>query len=430
MKTASLGLAVLLGLCAAHAAEPPPLTLKAAREAALRNHPRMSRAQLDALAAHEIVTQARAGFMPVVMFNATAVDAGNENTRIAAGGLNNPIIYDREAEGLNATLLLTDFGRTQHLLDSARLQSRAQDANVTATRDEIVLHVDVAFYEALKAQAVLAVARQTLDTRKTILDQVTALARNKLRSELDLSFARVTFEEGNLLVAKAAIDLKIALATLANALGERELRRYRLVEEPLPAPATAEPDTLIQQAFTHRPDLVQLRLEHEAAVNFAQAQKALNYPTLNAFGSGGIIPFRDEAHLNDSYIAGGVNLSLPIFDGSLNSAKRAEAEYRARAAAEKLRDAENTAAYDVRAGSHNANYAFERLDLTQKLFENASQAYMLAEARYKVGSSSIVELSQAQLSKTTAEIANTSAAYDYQVQRAILNFQIGATPLP
>ena len=73
----------------------------------------------------------------------------------------------------------------------------------------------------------------------------------------------------------------------------------------------------------------------------------------------------------------------------------------------------------------NVNYAYERLDLTQKLFDNASQAFDLAEARYKLGSSSIVELSQSQLDKTTAQIANTSAKYEYEIQRAMLNFEIG-----
>jgi hypothetical protein len=37
-----------------------------------------------------------------------------------------------------------------------------------------------------------------------------------------------------------------------------------------------------------------------------------------------------------------------------------------------------------------------------------------------------VELSQVQLSKTEAEIAHTSAKYEYEIQRAMLSFEIGA----
>jgi len=416
-----------IGLAISRAEEAQPLTLKEAREITLRNHPKISEAELEALASKQVVTQVRAGFLPNVMFNATAVDAFESNTRLAAGGLNNPSVYDRNAEGLTVTQMLTDFGRTAHLVNSSRLYSRAANANSEATRDEVLLQVDVSFYTALKAQTVLDVARQTLETRKLLLDQVTALASNKLRSELDLRFSEVTYEEGRLLVAQAENDLEQAFNSLSTLLGDREQHTYRLIEEPATAVIPAEPPGLVDMALSQRPDLARLRLERDAALQYARAQKALNYPTVSAFGAGGFIPVRDTAHFDDRYAAAGVNLSLPVFDGGLNSAKRTEADLRAQAAGERLRDAENTVIHDVRNASLNVNYAHERLGLTQKLFDNASQAFDLAQARYKLGSSSIVELSQAQLSKTEAEIAHTSAMYEYEIQQAILNFEVGAT---
>jgi len=417
-----------LGLRAVWADETQTLTLKAAQEITLRNHPKISEAELEALASKQVVIQARAGFLPNVMFSATAVDAFESNTRIAAGYLNNPSVFDRNAEGLTVSQLLTDFGRTAHLVNSSRLSSRAAAANTEATREEILLQVDVAFFAALKAQSVLDVARQTLETRQLLLDQISALATNKLRSELDLRFAEVTYEEGRLLVAQAQNDLDQAYNALATLLGDREKHAYRLIEQSMPTAKPADPTGLVDTALSQRPDLARLRLERDAASQYALAQKALNYPTVSAFGAGGFIPVRDTAHFDDRYAAAGVNLSLPIFEGGLISAKRSEAELRSQAVGEKLRDAENTVIQDVRNAGLNVNYAYERLDLTQKLFENASQAFDLAQARYKLGSSSIVELSQSQLEKTSAQIANTSAKYEYEIQRAILNFQIGATP--
>lgn len=422
----ALACSVGLGLRAVRAEEAQPLTLKEAQEITLRNHPRISEAELEALASRQVVTQVRAGFLPILTFNATAVDAFESNTRIAAGGLNNPSVFDRNAEGLAVTQLLTDFGRTAHLVNSSRLSSRAATANAEATRDDILLQVDVAFFAALKAQSVLDVARQTLETRKVLLDQISALATNKLRSELDLRFAEVTYEEGQLLVAQAQNDLDQAFNSLATLLGDREKHTYRLIEQSKPITEPVNPTGLVDTALSQRPDLARLRLERDAASQYALAQKALNYPTVSAFGAGGFIPVRDPAHFEDRYAAAGVNLSLPVFDGGLNSAKHSEAELRSQAAGEKLRDAENTVIQDVRNASLNVNYAYERLDLTQKLFDNASQAFNLAQARYTLGSSSIVELSQAQLSKTEADIVHTSAKYEYEIQRAILNFQIGA----
>lgn len=417
-----------LGLSTAQAEEPQSLTLREARNIALRNHPKISQAELQELASKQVVTQVRAGLLPNVMFDATAVGKGGNNTRITAGALNNPVIYEREADGLFVSQLLTDFGRTPHLLNSSRLTSRAANANTEATREEILLQVDVAFFTALKAQSVLNVARQTVVTRKFVLDQITALTTNKLRSELDLRFADVTYEEGKLLVAQAETDLAQAFNALSAVLGDRERRTYRLIGEPGVAPKSVDPTGLVETALSQRPDLARLRLERDAALQYARAQKALNYPTISAFGAGGYAPIRDTAHLEDRYAAAGVNLSFPVFDAGLNAAKASEAEFRAQAAAEALRDAENTAIQSVRDAGLNVNYAYERLDLTEKLFENAREALDLAQARYQFGSSSIVELSQAQLNETSAEIAHTSAQYEYEIHRSILNFQIGVPP--
>jgi outer membrane protein len=414
-----------LALGAALADEPQTLTLKGAREMALHHHPKISQAELEAQAAKQVITQVRAGFLPNLTFNATAVGTGDPNTRIAAGGLNNPAIYERNAEGVTVTQLVMDFGRTSNLLGSSKLSSRAEDSHADAMKDAILLQVDLAFFSALKAQSILSVARQTLETRKVLLEQVDALARNKLRSDLDLSFATVAYEEAKLLVAKSENDLEAAFTTLSTLLGDREQRAYRLVEEPMPAAESVDPPALIETALSKRPDLAGLRFERDAAIQYAKAQKALNYPIITAFGSGGLIPVRDPAQFESSYAAAGVNLSLSLFDGGLNTAKYSEADLRSRAAAEKLRDAEDSVIHDVRTASLNANYALERLDLTRKLFENASHAYELAEMRYTLGSSSIVELSQAQLNKTEAEIAQTSAKYEYEIQRAVLNYEIG-----
>ena len=113
-------------------------------------------------------------------------------------------------------------------------------------------------------------------------------------------------------------------------------------------------------------------------------------------------------------------------NGNLFAARHAEATLRAEATTQRLRDVENQIARDVRIAWLNANTAFQRLGLTDQLLDQASQALDLAQSRYDLGLSSIVELSQAQLNKTQAELEQASAKYDYQVQTAALSFAIGA----
>jgi outer membrane protein len=79
----------------------------------------------------------------------------------------------------------------------------------------------------------------------------------------------------------------------------------------------------------------------------------------------------------------------------------------------------------VRVAWLDARSSFQRLDLTNQVLEQAAQALELAQARYDLGLSSIVELTQAQLAKTRAEIDQASARYDYQARLAALKYQSG-----
>jgi outer membrane protein len=118
-------------------------------------------------------------------------------------------------------------------------------------------------------------------------------------------------------------------------------------------------------------------------------------------------------------------LNIPVFNGGLYKARQAEADLKAKAAAQRITDVENSVARDVRVAWLNATTAYDRMGLTKQLLDQAQLALDLAQSRYDLGLGSIVELSQAQLSLTTAQIAQTSALYDYQTQRVILDYQTG-----
>ena len=104
------------------------LSLKQAEALALSNNPQISVARLTALASHQVTREVRSNLWPTATGNLTAVDS-QTNSRITAGGLNNPIIYERAAAGVIVSQLITDFGRTTNLISSANLAAKAQDQN-------------------------------------------------------------------------------------------------------------------------------------------------------------------------------------------------------------------------------------------------------------------------------------------------------------
>ena len=410
---------------AAGANDVPTLTLPQAHQLALKNHPQIAAANYRMLAAQEVTKESRAEFFPQANLFGTAVGADSGDTRIEAGGLNNPSIMDRAAGGLGVSQLITDFGRTANLTASSKLRAQAESQNANTTREQVLLSVDVDYFSALEAQAVMNVARQTLDTRQLLVDQVVVLASNKLKSDLDVSFARVALEEGQLLLQKAQNNLDASLASLSTALGFREFHRFNLVEQTSsPAIDTNDVSTLIDSALQNRPEILALTDEREAASRFACAQRDARLPAVSAVGAAGASPVHD-GRLPDNYAAAGVQISVPLFAGGLYLARQHEAELRASGDAELLRALEDNVIRDVRIAWLNLNDARERLKTTDQLVSHAQEAFDLAQARYKAGSSSIVELSQAQLELTSAQIAQTSARYDVLIQEANVNYQIG-----
>jgi outer membrane protein len=405
--------------------QPVPLTLADAEASAVKNNPDVTSALLNAAAANQVTIETHSAALPLVFGSVTG--AGSlTGSRLAAGGLNNPIIYDRLAAGVTVSQLITDFGRTRDLTESSRLRAVAQDDSAKATRAAVVLQVDNAYFLALRAQTVLTVAQETVNARQTVSDQVTALANNQLKSGLDVSFANVYLSQAKLLLVDARNDVQSSQADLARAMGLSAQQQFQLSDPGNPGAPPPDAAPLIQRSLANRPELASLLADYDASIKFASAEKELRNPTLSGLASAGGIPAH-EAALRGRYAAAGINLNIPLFNGHLFNARQAEAELRAQAARQNLRSEQNRITRDVTVAYLNAKNAYERLGLTAELVAQASQSLDLAQARYNLGLSSIVELTQAQLSKTSAEIASATAKFDYALQRAVLDFQTGVT---
>jgi outer membrane protein len=119
----------------------------------------------------------------------------------------------------------------------------------------------------------------------------------------------------------------------------------------------------------------------------------------------------------------GVNVQIPIFNGFLFSAKTHESDLREQAAKERILDLRNRISREVRTGWLDASTAYQRLSVSRQLLDQASQALDLSQTRYKLGLGSIVELSQAQLQQTQAEIGSTQAGYQYRLALSVLRYQ-------
>jgi outer membrane protein len=408
----------------AQATTPVRLTVDDAETLALRNNPEITVARLNALASHQITRETRSALLPIAVVSLTGVDA-EEGSRIAAGGLNNPVIYNRTAAGTTVSQLITDFGRTSNLLASSKLSEKAQDETALATAQQIGIAVDAAFYGALEFSALLRVADETVNERQLVVDRVQALTNSKLKSDLDLSFAKVDLSQAKLLQLEAQNNYSSSLAALAAILGYPTTQDFELLDEPASAQAPPpDVNTLIQEAVQKRPDLSALQYSTESAQKFRDAERDLSRPTVSALGVIGSVPFQ-TGHLDSWYGAVGVNVNIPVFNGFLFNARAHEANLQAQAAQQRQRDLANNISRDVRTAWLDLNRTYQRLDVTRQLLDQANLARDLAKTRYDLGLGTIVEFTQAELQRTEAEIGNTSAQYEYKLANARLKYELG-----
>jgi outer membrane protein len=402
------------------------ITLPEAEATAIKNNPQITVGKLQALQAREFTRETRAALYPQVGLSVTAVGS-DPGSRISAGFLNNPTVYPRVAAGAAVSQLITDFGRTQNLVANSVFQAKAQDQNSIATQQQIVLAVDEAFYNTLETKALLHVAEDTLKARQDLVDQVQALTNAKLKSDVDLSFSKVDFARAKLLLLESHNSYEASLSTLSAILGYPDRQDFAPVE---PAsqntPPAVDPAPLIQQALNQRPEVRSLQDEVTAATKFSKAEHDLWWPTVSASGVVGAAPIRND-NITNWYGAAGVNINIPVFNGFLFNARAKSADLDTEVKRKRLQDLQNNVARDVRNTWLDTEKAFERLSVTQQLREQAQLALELSQARYKLGLATIVELSQAELQKTEADIDDTDARYQYAVSQIFLAYQMGIT---
>jgi outer membrane protein len=401
-----------------------PLTLQEAEATALRNNPQITVGKLLALQAHESVREARSALMPQVSVNLSGIGA-DPASRLSAGYLSDGRMYSRVAGGIEFSQLITDFGRTSNLLSSSKFQAQAADENAVATKQQIVLAVDQEFYNALETKALLSVAVDTVKARQLFADQIKALTDSKLKSDVDLAFAKVDLARAKLLLLDAHDNYEASLSTLSALLGYPDRQEFVPTEPSVPVtPPATEVGPLIQQALDLRPEVRSLRDEALSAEKFSRSEHELWWPTVTALGTVGGAPVRDP-NITSWYGAGGVNVNIPVFNGFLFNARAKSADLATQAQQKKLQDLQDNVARDVRNGWLETQNAYERLSVTEQLKEQADLALELAQARYKLGLGTIVEFSQAELQKTDADIQDTDAHYRYVISQIVLAYEMG-----
>lgn len=400
------------------------LSVQQAIETALRNNLGLQASARDVLKARGAVNESRAAFLPTLSadLSLTHLDQGVTAQLGPETSQSITIVkQDQKSATVTAALPLDVFGLIGSAASLSEYQYVIARLEYNRQRNQLVQDVTVAFYDALRAEAFVAVATQAetnaqdrVRISETHLKAGTGTKFDVVRAQAELANARQS-------VVSARNRVALAHAALNRLLGLDQATPLKLEGGISETPQRSAPDldAALQEAYKARPEVLQAETGIQAArKGYALASRSqlpsvglawnLQYtPDTGAFG-------------RKSSWAAVARASVPIFDAGVATARRQQARASIEAAELGRQQAQEGVALDVRQALISYQDATDRLTVANAGLAQAEEAYRLAQVRYQAGvtlvpgGSPLLEISDAQTALTQAQTNRINALYDIE----------------
>lgn len=315
-----------------------------------------------------------------------------------------PITYRSSSAGqsVSAGMTLFDGFGAVNSYRAARAASDAADAAVDLALRRLEAETARRFYDALRAQRLIAVEERLLAAARELLANTERLFRTAGAQQDDLLGAQADVAQRELDLARTVGEAEKAQLALKEYLGIAE-PMVVTVEGELPEvfdPATLDAEALVATALKANPDVRRLQAEADAAHLEAAAVRGGRWPTvsLNASlgRSMGLSNYGALFELNPQNRSLGVNIgvSVPLFQRFQTSAQIAQATVTAENADEQLRAGELAVDRTVRSALIDLRNAHRAVALAEQAAELSRQRLAFARERYALASLPFVSLQQ------------------------------------
>jgi len=420
-------------------ATPPPrrVTLAEAVQLAVNNSNALRLSAEAVNRARGRVNEQRAGYLPSATATAsfTRLDEGS-SFQIAGqnGQLQNVTIVNQNQKQLTlgANLPLDIAGLIGAAVQQTEFQEIAARLDFNRTRNEVVLDAKNAYFDILRAKALVDVADQAV---KNAQDQVTTAEAN-LRAGTGTRFDVLRAQTGlanaqqNLIAARNRVNL--TTATLNNVLGLDQNTPTETVDtQEETTPADTNFPALVTEAYGTRPEILQSDANIRAAEKGVRLAQRSVLPSL---GVGFNFQYQPDAAgftpKTTSY-ATVATVTMPIFDQGLSRARTQQARADVNTARVNKQVTLDNIALDVRQQYLALIEAQDRLNVTTAALAEAQEQFRLAQVRFRAGvtavpgGSPILEISDAQAALTQAQSNQVNAQYDLQNAKARLDRAVG-----
>jgi outer membrane protein TolC len=327
--------------------------------------------------------------------------------------------------------LISDFGYTAHRILAAEASEAASEKAILTNKAFVILNIQKAYLNSLLQQSLVTIATETVKQRQAVRDQVQALYQHQLKSKVDLDLMLVEVSSAELSLIKAQNDLKQSFAALNNAMGIEGPARYQLEQIPIQVTPSQTVETLVTTGLRDRPELLGNRDRLVASEELLQAIKSLNFGSLSAVGSIGMTQY-GEVHDGGIPSDGmapfwgfGATMKLPLFTGFRIQNQIKEASHRKGETEAELQALANEIVLQIIRAYLTQTTNAEQIALEQERVNFSKEALLLAQARYRLGLSPIVEIVRATAVLFESESRLEEARYIYKTSESVVAYATG-----
>lgn len=333
--------------------------------------------------------------------------------------------------GLILNQLITDFGYTAHRIEATQATEAAAEKEQLTKKALVILNVQKTYLSCLLQHALLTIAEETVKRRTAVRDQVAGLYKQQLKSKVDLDLISVEVSNARLAAIEARNDVHKAFAALNNAMGLETTHTYRLETVSLETEQPPEVESLVRMGLEHRPELLGSRDKIHANEELLKAMYSLNYGSLTAVGTIGVTKYWDvhDGGIHDNEVApfwgAGATARLPLFTGFKIQNQIAEARHLKGEAEQDLQNLANDVVLQVIRAYLTEVGNIEQVRLEQERVTVAKEALGLAQQRYRLGLSPIVDVIRATTMLFEAESRLAEAQYIYKTGQVVMAYAAG-----
>jgi outer membrane protein TolC len=399
------------------------LTLQEAVDTALAQHPTLRVGQATVEAAQQRVRQQVAGYLPrgAYTYNYTrkqqAVTAAVGGVQAAQQARATAQLFNFNSTNFSMSQLLFDFGRTLDSIRSAIASVEASTADLETTRQTVIFNTKQAYYSVLASQRLLQVADETVRQNQKHLEEAQARFDVGLAPRFDVTQALVQLSTAQLNQVTARNNVALARETLRTAMGVTGPFLVTLVDTLERGALTVNDESLVAQAYARRPELRSIQAQQRATAEQVSALRKQYLPSVS--GNAQYNWTGREYPLQQGWLWG-VTLTFPLFDDFLTVGQVGEEQANLRGLQAQEDNLRQQIALEVRQSLLNLRQAEESIGVSEQTVVQAQENLAIAEGRYAAGVGNIIELTDAQVSLTSAQANNIQALTTYKTAVAQL----------